>query len=109
MDWDTYKKLSHDPEYFTRWALDKTSHYVDDSIKSVLEAITQGTPLAKPIDHKGGIETDVFRINVVRAIALTIVDSLTQAATVEKIKGGSAQPNLSPLIRSWEEYVDSFS
>ena len=104
MDWDTYKELSHSPEFFTRWALETTSRYVHGSLKGILIECARIQPLEKPADHKGGSETDVLRLDLDNATVRSIIDSLVDEAIKAKLEEGSAQPNFNPLIRSWEEY-----
>ena len=106
MDWDTYKELSHSPEYFTRWALDRTTPHLDDRLRELLSKHTAKQPLEKPVDHKGGPETDILRVDLDLDSVQSIVDALSNARAQEKIETGSFQRNLNGIINSWEEYVD---
>lgn len=106
MDWEKYKELSHEAEYFTRWALSTTAGYCSTEVQSRLEACLDTTPLEKPSDHKGGSETDVFRIELDVETVNLITISLIKFAVKAKLNQGSSQPNLRPLILSWMEYAD---
>lgn len=61
-------------------------------------------PLEKPMDHKGGPETDVLRLKLSGECVHSIVDALQTARAEHKLEDGSSQPNLGTLIKSWEEY-----
>ena len=104
MDWDTYKELSHSPDYFTRWALDKTSSHVTGEPRERLDRCKLQEPLEKPSDHKGGPETDVIRLDLSGECVRSIVAALVDAHVKLKLEEGSSQTNLGTLIKSWEEY-----
>ena len=70
----------------------------------LLEGCKSLTPLEKPIDHKGGPETDVLRLELNGEYAHAIVEALDNARAKQKLEEGSSQPNLGTLIKSWEEY-----
>ena len=46
----------------SRWMLVETASLLDEPLRSVVLANCQGTPLAKPADHKGGVDTDIFEV-----------------------------------------------
>ena len=106
MEWETYKRLSHDPEYFTRVALERTASFVNSRIAARLRQFTHAIPLQKPSDHKGGEETDVFKIQLDSADTTNILAELETARVQLKLEQGSSQPNLRPLIARWQEYAD---
>lgn len=106
MEWSTYKQLSHDPEYFTRVALNRTAAFVNQRIAAILIQFTQTKPLEKPHDHKGGSETDVFKISLKYSDVSMLLAELEAARVRLKLEQGSTQPNLGPLIARWQEYAD---
>lgn len=106
MDWPTYKRLSHETEYFTRVALIRTASYIEPRVATTLKRFTESTPLEKPVDHKGGPETDVFKIQLSQEDIATILADLENARARLKLEQGSSQPNLGPLIALWQEHAD---
>lgn len=69
-----------------------------------LEHCKSQAALEKPPDHKGGPETDVIRIELSSDCVHAIIEALQESRVETKLAKGSSQPNLGPLIKSWEEY-----
>ena len=50
-----------------------------DDVRAALLAITRGTPLPKPTDHKGARDTDMFEVDLSRAVVRSIVAAVDDA------------------------------
>jgi hypothetical protein len=107
MEWDEYKSLCDRPFTFSRWMLEQTIALVRDEthLADALASALRGPVLTKPIDHKGGPETDMFevRIDVRQAQAIRC---LVLAAAVSGQRSTTRQRGLGGFDAAWREYVN---
>lgn len=60
--------------------LEETATLLAGSAQTALLAITEGAPLPKPADHKGGRDTDMFEITLSSDLVGWIVEVVEAAA-----------------------------
>ena len=82
MNWETYKKCCNGPEYVSRWLLERSiALVVGAHIAVSLDTILGHVPLAKPQGHKGGPETDYFRLDLNRNQVAKILAALRPSSS----------------------------
>lgn len=109
MDWKTYAELSHEPCYFTRWALVNTQPYLESAHVQFLQAAMLAEPLSKPLGHKGGAETDVFKLELSHQTTDSVLHSLECAIVQPSNESAQIQRKLRGLIQKWSEYKQFLS
>ena len=107
MEWDEYKSLCDRPFTFSRWMLEQTIALVRDEthLADALMTALRGPVLTKPVDHKGGPETDMFevRMDVTQARA---IHCLVREAALSGQRLAARQRGLGGFDAAWREYVD---
>ena len=96
MDWDTYKTLCDQPDYWSRWMLEQSSillHQLShEALAQRLNAALASVPLEKPDDHLGPPETDMLRLDLgvdQRVTVLAVIkraceDDLSTPGTIQR-------------------------
>jgi len=105
VDWDRYKQLCDTPNVFSRWMLEQTGQLVEAELTPLFERVLLGTPLDKPVDHRGGAATDMFVLALSRAEVSRIcacVEVAVQARTTTSATGGRG---LGGFREAWDEYL----
>ena len=105
LDWERYKRICDTPNVFSRWMLEQTAELTDPLLSQLLEAALTTTPLAKPVDHRGGPSTDMFELelsldqtrSVAKSVAAALVEGRTSSATRERGLGGFRE--------AWNDYL----
>jgi hypothetical protein len=107
MEWQRYKRYCGRPEYFSRWALVESAAILGRARPvDELLGVLNGTRLEKPESHKGGPETDYFRITLPAMEARRIVQAVE--AHMERLEGRSYR-QMRHLLQVWKEYLESLS
>ena len=103
MDWPTYRALCDAPQYFTRWMIDESATLLSSRpLRSALQRALDSDPLEKPGDHKGGAQTDVFRLTLSAAQTQAVLASVRDAIVRgERSTGGRG---LGGFEAAWSEY-----
>jgi hypothetical protein len=108
MQWHEYKSLCDQPSTFSRWMLEQTIALVreETGLADALATVLCGPVLTKPIDHKGGAETDMFevRIDVGRARAIHCL--VQDAAVAGRRTEATGQRGLGGFDAAWREYLN---
>lgn len=60
--------------------LEETAALSDGDTRAALLEIAAGTPLPKPADHKGGVATDMFEIDLPTEVVRSVVEVVDDAA-----------------------------
>ena len=100
MDWERYKALCNRPEVVSRWLLAETLALVPESLRPPLRDAMAGTPLPKPLGHKGGTETDMFEVALdehATAILAAVEAAAVRGATTSEGRG------LGGFVTAWRE------
>lgn len=110
MDWADYKALCDSPEVVSRWMLVQTLELValeggDAALHRVLTAVLQGPPLPKPVDHRGGPHTDMFRLDLTVEDAGTVAALVVRAAAAGRTTTGTQGRGLGGFAEAWQELV----
>ncbi len=109
MDWDQYKEQCHRPDIWTRWMLEQTLELLPArcALARPLRLALGGAPLAKPLGHQGGAWTDMFRLQIDRALVQAIISTVEQAAARGDETSGAPGRGLSGFVEAWRE-LDQF-
>ena len=100
MDWQRYKTLCERPDVMSRWMLNETAALVPKRLRTALRATLTTVPLAKPSDHKGGADTDMFVLDAeapVAAIAAAVAQAAACGARTRQGRG------LGGIVAAWRE------
>ena len=105
LEWEPYKRLCDEPQFFTRWALNRTRELVDAPIAAAVASVLDGVPLTKPEDHFGGKETDMFAVKLDRDTVCRVIESLS---CTELLPGAdeSKRRRCRILKSSWLEHLE---
>ena len=85
MDWPEYKALAQRPDVLPRALLTRTGALLSAPLDATLRAAWPDAPFPKPADHKGGAETDLFKVTLSVAAARAIVDAVEAAAVSQGV------------------------
>ena len=107
-----YKQACDQPDVVSRWLLEQTCELLDaddsklsDVLRSLHRVLQSGEPLAKPADHKGGVATDMFRIELGAAEIHRICDCVAVAAAAQRETRGTRGRGLGGFVEAWREYA----
>lgn len=98
MDWPEYKALAQRPDVLPRALLTRTGALLSAPLGATLRAAWRVAPFPKPADHKGGAETDLFKVTLSVAAARAIVDAVEAAAVAGVVSQG--------VVAAWRELRD---
>lgn len=79
----------------------ETASLLDDPLRATLLANCQGTPLPKPGDHKGGVDTDMFEVGLSPVEVAAILGVVEAAAQRGATTPRSAK--LGGFVAAWRE------
>ncbi|MEZ5558856.1 MAG: hypothetical protein R3E86_10005 [Pseudomonadales bacterium] len=100
MHWDRYKALCDTPSVCSRHLLETTLRLCSGRLARAPLADLRGAlaapPLAKPADHRGGPETDMFA---------TRFDAATVAAVLDVLQTPGDSGYVPGLVAAWHEYA----
>lgn len=100
MDWKRYKALCDRPDVMSRWMLKETACLVPVALRPPLCAAMAQTPVAKPLDHKGGEQTDMFEVALHE-----FVDGILAAVEAAEARGETTTQgrSLGGFVAAWRE------
>ena len=103
MDWERYKTLCDRPDVMSRWMLKETACLVPAALRPPLCAAMTQTPLPKPADHKGGEQTDMFKVAL-----HDVVDGILAAVEAAEARGETTTTgrSLGGFVAAWRELKD---
>ena len=105
MDWEAYKRHCDAPDVFSRWMLEETSELLSGEAHSLLKRSLEGIALAKPTDHKGGSQTDMFTLELSHAEAVEVYERVASAVAAGETTSRTAGRGLGGFEEAWREYV----
>ena len=112
MSWAEYKQACDQPDVVSRWLLEQTCELLDvndselsDVLHSLHTVLQSGEPLAKPAGHKGGVATDMFRIELGAAEVHRICDCVSVAAAAQRETQGTRGRGLGGFVEAWREHA----
>lgn len=105
LDWTRYKALCDTPDVLSRWMLEQTlellaGHPLAECLRQSLRTM----PLDKPADHRGGSQTDMFRLSLSEADVRTIRQIVEAAAAGGRTTSGTRRRGLGGFVEAWAEY-----
>jgi hypothetical protein len=108
VNWDRYKLLCDLPDVLSRWMLLQTVELLQQephsaAVAVLLEQTLRGEPLCKPVDHRGGPLTDMFRLSLTATDAAALLDAVTRASAAGRSTTGTAARGLGGFVEAWSE------
>jgi len=105
MDWPSYKRICDRPDVFSRWMLMQTRELLDSAeLAARLDRFMSAQPLEKPIDHRGGADTDMFVVE----LGLADIDAVRAAVASAVASGRRTEATrargLGGFVEAWDEY-----
>ncbi len=79
----------------------ETASLLDEPLRSVVLANCQGTPQAKPGDHKGGADTDMFEVALSADEVGNVLSVVEDAA--QRGVGTPRSARLGGFVAAWRE------
>jgi hypothetical protein len=106
MEWGEYKSLCDQPFTFSRWMLEQTIALVRDqpALADALAMVLCGPVLTKPVDHKGGRDTDMFDVRIDVGSARAIHRLVRQAVLSGRHTTATQQRGLGGFDAAWRDY-----
>ena len=101
IDWQRYKALCDRPDVLSRWMLMETASLLEEPLRAAVLAGCHGTPLAKPGDHKGGVDTDMFEVALSADEVRNVLSVVEDAAQRGMRTPRSAR--LGGFVAAWRE------
>src|SRR5262245_12419253 len=107
MDWREYKALCDSPRVFSRWMLEQTIELLESepTLASLVASSLDATALQKPIDHRGGVQTDMFEVSLSGQDARTVVRVIDAAVTAGRATRATRGRGLGGFREAWLEYA----
>ena len=105
MDWECYKRLCDEPNFWSRWMLEQTLELLEHAevSKAIKHAMVRA-PLAKPVDHRGGRATAMFELSLTLTEAIKASELVTEAIAGGKTTTGTKNRGFGGFREAWEEY-----
>lgn len=120
MDWDTYKRLCDQPEFWSRGMLLRSAALLEARGAQALAARLRETLLRpclpKPPGHRGPAATDMFALNLVAEDAWAVCEHVaaayaqppsSEAASAEPQSGTTRPKRVHGELVAWQEYARS--
>ena len=112
MSWAAYKQACDQPDVVSRWLLEQTCELLDDDdselsdvLRNLHRVLQSSEPLTKPADHKGGMATDMFRIELGAAEIHRVCDCVAAAAAAQRETRGTRGRGLGGFVEAWRDYA----
>jgi len=107
MQWDEYKSLCDQPFAFSRWMLEQTVALVREqaALADALTMVLGGPVLTKPVDHKGGRDTDMFYVRIDVESARAIHRLVNQAVASGRRTMATQRRGLGGFDAAWRDYA----
>jgi len=103
VDWTAYKRKCDEPDVFSRWMLQRTAELLaPEPVAAKLLAAVAGVRVAKPADHRGGPETDMFVLSLETEECELIVEVL-EAMRADGWRWADGR-GLGGFVEAWQEY-----
>lgn len=108
-DWATYRALCDAGDVLSRWLVERTVELLEDAGEGVLAArvgaVIEGPVLARPVDHRGGVEADFFQARLAYADVCAVAMRVAALATNPSVRLRTGR-GLGGLPEAWAEYRD---
>ena len=86
MDWGEYKALCDRPDYWSAWMANQCQELLQrsvvadaDGVATKLRQDLRRPALARPVDHKGGVETWMYQVSLSKAQCHILMQVIDQA------------------------------
>ena len=101
-DWQSYRKACDRPDVLSRWMLTETAALLEPPLRQRVLEMLAG-PLAKPTDHRGGTDTDMFEVTLCPADARSVCRAVEHAVAAGATTPRTSARGLGGFAEAWRE------
>ena len=112
MDWQTYKRLCDQPDYWSAWMIDQCCQLLQASDVSEATAVDQtlradlSRPfLPQPPDHSGDVRTQMFQVTITQEQAQLLLGVIDHAAGKRAFSQDTQSRGLGGFAEACEELI----
>ena len=112
MDWQTYKHLCDQPDYWSAWMIDQCCQLLQASDVSEATAVDQalradlGRPfLPQPPDHSGDVYTQMYQVTITQEQGQLLLGVIEHAARQGLFTQGTQSRGLGGFAEACEELI----
>lgn len=112
MDWQTYKRLCDQPDYWSAWMIDQCCQLLQASDVSEATAVDQtlradlSRPfLPQPPDHSGDVRTQMFQVTITQEQAQLLLGVIDHAACKRAFSQDTQSRGLGGFAEACEELI----
>ena len=112
MDWQTYKQLCDQPDYWSAWMIDQCCQLLQASDVSEATAVDQtlradlSRPfLPQPLDHTGGSRTQMFQVTITLEQCQLLLGVIEQAVRQNRVTQDTQSRGLGGFVPACEELI----
>ena len=112
MDWQTYKRLCDQPDYWSAWMIDQCCQLLQASDVSEATAVDQtlradlSRPfLPQPADHTGDSRTQMFQVTITQEQAQLLLGVIDHAACKRAFSQDTQSRGLGGFAEACEELI----
>ena len=112
MEWPEYKTLCDQPDHWSRWMLEQCLQiFLSDGDADLVDELSralQTAPLAKPADHRGPRETDMFRLSLEKGARMRALRAVERRVDASRSSGDGAAAmgrGYAGFVEAWREYA----
>ena len=112
MDWQTYKQLCDQPDYWSAWMIDQCCQLLQASDVSEATAVDQtlrgdlSRPfLPQPPDHSGDVRTQMYQVTITQEQAQLLLGVIELAACKRAFSQDTQSRGLGGFAEACEELI----
>jgi len=112
VDWQTYKRLCDQPDYWSAWMIDQCCQLLQASDVSEATAVDQtlradlSRPfLPQPPDHSGDVRTQMFQVTITQEQAQLLLGVIDHAACKRAFSQDTQSRGLGGFAEACEELI----
>ena len=112
MDWQTYKQLCDQPDYWSAWMIDQCCQLLQASdvsealeVDQTLRADLGRSFLPQPPDHSGDVRTQMYQVTITQEQAQLLLGVIEHAARQGLFTQGTQSRGLGGFAEACEELI----
>lgn len=108
MNWNEYKRLCDSPPVFSRWMLEQSIELLrtEPRLAVALGRVLADSAIEKPLDHRGGWQTDMFVVALSVCDANDVVSVMSRAIAEGQTTVATRARGLGGFLEAWREYAN---
>jgi hypothetical protein len=109
MDWDEYKKLCEQPNYWSLWMLRECLEIVSSQncaeLTATINSVLGSVPLSRPADHKGPSETQMYNIDLLCDLSEALLIEIEKSFVLGTLTQGVREIDLRGFVDACKALV----